>query len=358
MIVSEEHKQNLITITKKFERKSQSFAADENGEPTETYLEYISMMFSPEVAEIAIHLEVFPTSTSIFKLAKKLNRDKGEIEEVLEDPSSRFFLVKAGKYYSLPTPLFVYDAPFILKKNYDREDVKKFSELSKKFFENGYYKKWENSRKGRPRMRVLPVQEELEPGTTILPVEEVYSIIDRFENFALIPCPCRNRTEVLGIRKCKDKYPILNCILMGRMAQMVNLIEDPVNKRVSKEKVIENVKKSAELGLVLSTDNHASNTVILCSCCECCCGMLRGLVEFNNPRAMAKSNFVAQVDKETCIGCETCLSRCKFGAISIDTIAEINPEKCMGCGLCAVTCPEDAITLKRLDREEIPGLEA
>jgi len=125
-----------------------------------------------------------------------------------------------------------------------------------------------------------------------------------------------------------------------------------------KKGVIENVKKSAELGLVLATDNHASNTVILCSCCECCCGMLRGICEFDNPRAIAKSNFVAQVDKDACIGCETCLSRCKFGAIIVDTTAEIDSQKCMGCGLCAVTCPEKALSMKRLDREEIPGLEA
>ncbi len=359
MIVSEQHRENLIKIAKKFERKSQSFPQDDNGEPTEAYLEYISMMFSLEVAEIVKDLEVFPKTTSLFKLAKMLNRDRNDIEKILEEPSSRFFITKASKYYALPTPLFIYDAPFVLKKNYDSEEVKQFAKLSKHFFEKDkYYKRWETSRKGTPRMRILPVQEELEPETTILPVEEVYSVIDKFDNFALIPCPCRKRTEVIGIRKCKDKYPILNCILMGRMAQMMNLIEDPVNRQVSKEEVIENVKKSAELGLVLATDNHASNTVILCSCCECCCGMLRGICEFDNPRAIAKSNFVAQVDKDACIGCETCLSRCKFGAIIVDTTAEIDSQKCMGCGLCAVTCPEKALSMKRLDREEIPGLEA
>jgi len=207
-------------------------------------------------------------------------------------------------------------------------------------------------------MRILTVSEEIEAESTILPVEEVYSVIDRVDTFALIPCPCRKRTEVMGIRKCKDKYPILNCILMGNFATMALIAKDPVIKRVTKEEVKEIAKKASELGLVYATDNHTENLTILCSCCECCCGMLRGLVEFENLKAIAKANYIAQVDVDICTTFETCLERCKFGAIIIDKIANINPEKCVGCGLCTVSCLNDAIRMKRVEREVISCLKA
>ena len=101
--------------------------------------------------------------------------------------------------------------------------------------------------------------------------------------------------------------------------------------------------------------DNLNESHILCACCECCCGNLAGLTRLDNPRCIARANYISQVDMEKCIGCETCLGRCKFGAISIDTVAKINIDKCVGCGLCAVTCPEEAITMKRLERETIPG---
>jgi hypothetical protein len=52
MIKSEEHKQDLIEIAKKLEYKSQSYPKDNDGEPTETYLEYLSLMYNPKIAEI------------------------------------------------------------------------------------------------------------------------------------------------------------------------------------------------------------------------------------------------------------------------------------------------------------------
>ena len=57
----------------------------------------------------------------------------------------------------------------------------------------------------------------------------------------------------------------------------------------------------------------------------------------------------AFVDIDKCTSCGTCVSRCPYGAISIDTKnktpARINPILCKGCGTCAADCPVDAITM-------------
>ena len=260
-----------------------------------------------------------------------------------------------GRQYSLPDPFFVYDAPFVVKENYEGPEAKKFADLSRKFFiEDKYYKKWETSWKGTPYMRVLTVSEHVEPGHEIIPLEEVYSIIDSHSSFSIIPCPCRLRAGISGVRECTDKYPVDNCLQLGTNAELME--REFGGKKVTKEEAKELMKQSAELGLVLATDNTAKFTNVICSCCECCCGIIRGLTKFDNPRAIAKANFISTINEELCVACGTCFDRCKFGAISVNDVAQVNPDKCVGCGLCAVTCPSNAIIMKRLERENIPGL--
>jgi len=202
VIEPDQYKQDLIKIAKKLERSSQSYPKDENGEPTETYLDYLSLMYDPENAKLVLPLPVFPKTISLVRFAKSVGMDKTELMKKVEDLTERGFIIKLGKSYAQPMPLFVYDIPFILKKNIEHQDVKKFAELSRKFFvDDKYYNTWQTSRKGTPRFRVLTVSEEVESEKEIVPIEEVYKIIDKWDDFAIIPCPCRQRTEVEGIRK-------------------------------------------------------------------------------------------------------------------------------------------------------------
>ncbi|MFX1316854.1 MAG: hydrogenase iron-sulfur subunit [Promethearchaeota archaeon] len=57
----------------------------------------------------------------------------------------------------------------------------------------------------------------------------------------------------------------------------------------------------------------------------------------------------AFVDTNKCTSCGTCVSRCPYGAISVDrekkTPARIIPVLCKGCGTCAADCPTNAITM-------------
>jgi ferredoxin len=356
MIVNEEHRADLIRIAREYKYSAQSYPADENGEPKEAYLEYLSLMYDPDLVKIMLELPIMPKLLAIRKLAKRLNIDKNELKAKLEEPAKRGFIVSVGNLYARPSPLQIHDMPFILKENLDREDVVKFAELSRTYFDGGYYKTWETSRSGTPRTRVLTVSEKVDPSQEIIPLEAVYEIIEGQTDFALFPCPCRSRKEVEGIRKCKDKYPINNCITFGIFAKALLEMGDPAIKPASKEDVIRITKEAAELGLVHMTDNNANNNHILCQCCECCCGNLAGLTRLDNPRCIARANYISSIDEELCVACGTCIERCKFDAITVEDFAQINPDKCVGCGLCAVTCPEEAITMKRFERENIPSL--
>lgn len=59
----------------------------------------------------------------------------------------------------------------------------------------------------------------------------------------------------------------------------------------------------------------------------------------------------AQVDKEYCVACGTCVKVCPRQAISVpDGIrAVVNPDRCIGCGLCARECPASVIRVVTAD---------
>lgn len=61
-----------------------------------------------------------------------------------------------------------------------------------------------------------------------------------------------------------------------------------------------------------------------------------------------------EVDKEKCIGCETCVPFCPDAAIEMKLWKEGEREKadidyhfCKGCGVCAQVCPVKAILMKK-----------
>ncbi|MDD1671500.1 MAG: 4Fe-4S binding protein [Methanomicrobiales archaeon] len=57
--------------------------------------------------------------------------------------------------------------------------------------------------------------------------------------------------------------------------------------------------------------------------------------------------MVAVVDKELCVGCETCVDVCPSEAISMnDEKAKVDQEKCVDCSTCVDTCPSAAIHME------------
>ncbi len=55
--------------------------------------------------------------------------------------------------------------------------------------------------------------------------------------------------------------------------------------------------------------------------------------------------MAAKVDKEKCVGCESCVGACPVSAIAMqDGKAEVSAD-CIECGACVGSCPCEAISL-------------
>ena len=112
------------------------------------------------------------------------------------------------------------------------------------------------------------------------------------------------------------------------------------------EETLDILRKADEEGLVLQPSN-TQEIVNICCCCGDCCQILMNLKKHPFPAAMASAAFVARIDVEACIGCETCLERCQMEALSMeDEHAVVNEKRCIGCGLCVSTCPSGALALE------------
>jgi Fe-S-cluster-containing hydrogenase component 2 len=187
--------------------------------------------------------------------------------------------------------------------------------------------------------RVLPGQEAIGPDT-ILPYDDVRAIIEKGKTFRVRGCICRVQQDLLGDRKCD--FPLENCIMIYATER------PPSPDDISREQALALLDETEKVGLVHTTSNVIDEISYICNCCGCCCGILRGFNEWGIDEAIARANYLAEIDAEKCTGCEICVERCQVGAISMsDGGAVVNLERCIGCGLCVTGCPSDAARLNR-----------
>ena len=328
-----------------------------NGEFSESFIEYLKLLYTPEEAELVQHLQMGSRFKTAADIAGITGKTEAAVREILDPLAEKAALIGLDGLYVFP-PI---GAIMNVHQTYleTKPDDVRAAELYHKFFiEEGFYKFYESSMMGTQHMRAIPVEKTIESGQKILSSEDAHAVIQNVSNLALYPCPCRNRKEKLGERECKDKFPIGSCIAMGSTAQIMT--STGLAKTVTAEQAIRYFDEMQELGLVGITDNFEdTDHNIICLCCECCCSQIRGRTRLDNPDGVAPSNFVPRANDD-CILCGNCEDRCPFDAITMgDEYAEITADKCLGCGVCVLGCDQDALHLMRVEREtSLPTMRA
>lgn len=197
--------------------------------------------------------------------------------------------------------------------------------------------------------RVIPVEEAIPFELEIFPHERASDLLENAKAWAVRDCICRVQQHLLD-KGCE--HPVESCLVFAPVEGAFE--NSKIDRALTKEEAFEILRLAEESGLVHSTANHKIGHNYICNCCTCCCGVLRGVAEFDIPTAIARSDFLATIDEMICSGCEDCLIRCQFQALSVPAgTCEIDMVRCVGCGLCIQECSTGAFILTRRQVEEL-----
>lgn len=191
--------------------------------------------------------------------------------------------------------------------------------------------------------RVIPVEETIPFDLEVFSHEQATGLLENAKSWGVRDCICRVQQQLVG-KSCD--HTVENCLLFAPVENVFD--NSDVTRALTKKEALQILHEAEKEGLVHTTGNYRDRHSYICNCCTCCCGILRSVAEFDIPTAVARSDFRAAVDAEMCIGCEDCVARCQFGALTVpDDICVVDYTRCVGCGACAMVCPTDALQLER-----------
>ena len=185
----------------------------------------------------------------------------------------------------------------------------------------------------------------------VIPYKRARSIVMKNpEHILAIDCPCR-------VAKEDHCTPVDVCLVIGDpFASFIREHHPDRSREITRDEAIEILKAEDERGHVhhaFFKDAMLERFYAICNCCECCCGAINSH-KSGNPM-LASSGFIAQVDEDLCISCDSCVEYCQFGALEMeDFVMGVNYENCMGCGVCVDKCEQDSITLVADEKKGIP----
>ncbi len=179
-------------------------------------------------------------------------------------------------------------------------------------------------------------------------------ILKEPEYIAVMDCPCR-------LAKADGCRPVNVCMAVGRTTAQFWMEhgERYHARRITQLEALDLLREAHERGDITTAWFKVATggrTGVICACCTCCCGALKGMRMAGQVKGGAglsniiPSGYVAEVDPESCDSCGTCAECCFFGAAAMEgeRLVAQHPELCMGCGLCVEKCPAGARKL-RLD---------
>ena len=166
-------------------------------------------------------------------------------------------------------------------------------------------------------------------------------IMQNPDHIVALQCPCRTARP----NPC---LPLDVCLIIGEPFAGFVIDHHPGRARwINPEEAAQILREEDERGHVhhaFFKDAMLGRFYAICNCCDCCCGAMQA--HRNGVPMLASSGYICETNELLCIGCETCVDYCQFGAIMIiDGFSNISKDECMGCGVCVDKCESGALSL-------------
>jgi len=322
---------------------------------TPDLIEIMKTIYTDEEAELAVKLPFLPMTLD--GLVDRTGVEKDKLEGMLEgmaDKGTAAVETLGGEkmYRLLPTVVGFSETPFWAGKRTPKTE--KLAKLWRNYARNAFQHEVGGAGlSDTPMTRVIPMEESLSDPRKVADYERIADTVKGSSYQAVAHCPCRLMKDYAGEGTCDHSNE--NCLHFGSMGQY--MVEKGMAREITVDETLEILKRSNEEGLVHITGNSLGELQTICNCCADACVFLTGLLSLGEKNMFARSNYVSQVDPDTCVVCGTCEERCPVDAISMEDSAQVDTDKCIGCGVCYPSCSTESITLvPRPEEEQTPVL--
>lgn len=322
---------------------------------SDTLYKILEILFDKKEAELVAQLPIKPFSAE--KAAKIWGMKIGEATKVLDKLSSKAILLDVehdGKRTFIMPPPMAGFIEFSMMRTRGDIDQKLLAELYYQYLnvEEDFIKELFYSTE--TKLGRVYVQEAVlsnDSSVEILDYERASHIIKTASHIGISTCYCRHKMHHVG-KGCDAPMDI--CMTFNNTA--ASLIKYEHARQVDASECLELLEVAYENNLVQCGENVRKGVNFICNCCSCCCEAMVAAKKFGVMHPVETTNFIAEVNKDTCVNCGKCIKKCPVGAIKSvvinkgtpmeKTIAEVDKNLCLGCGVCVRNCFNNSLLLK------------
>jgi NAD-dependent dihydropyrimidine dehydrogenase PreA subunit len=326
-----------IKLAKYLDDLPAGFPSTDNG----VELRILKRFFTPEEAEIALHVTLIPEEARVIARRAKISREEADLR--LEEMSVKGLIYRINSKNS-PTQYMSNQLVIgIWEFHVNDLDPQLVADM------NAYMPALMKEAWKVPQLRTIPVNQSITAKTEIGTYEKAEELIRKHNKIAVAPCICRREKNMIN-EGCSA--PEETCMVFGKAAEYY--IGNGLGRVIDHQEALEIMMRADDAGLVIQPSN-SQKAANICFCCGCCCGVLRNLKKYPKPVELISSPFHVTTNEDLCDGCSICTERCPMDALTLENFkSSVDLSRCIGCGLCVTTCPTEALQLVRKSETDQP----
>ena len=330
--------------------------------PSETLYKILEMLFDKKEAELVAQLPIKAFTAE--KAAKIWGMKIEEATNILDKLASRAIILDiehdGKRTFLLPPPMAGF-LEFSMMRTRGDVDQKLLGELYYQYLnvEEDFIKELFYSTE--TKLGRVYVQESVltnDNSVEVLDYERASHIIKTASNIGISMCYCRHKMQHIG-KACDAPMDI--CMTFNNTA--ASLIKHEYARRVDASECLELLEVAYENNLVQCGENVRKGVNFICNCCGCCCEAMIAAKKFGVMHPVETTNYLANVNEDSCINCGKCIQKCPVGAIKKviinknspmeRTVAKVDEDLCLGCGVCVRNCFNNSLMLKSREKRII-----